>query len=205
MDSYLKKLISEGENQKLDFKYCVSNCKKIARTLSAFANSDGGRLLIGVRDNGSIAGIQTDEEFYMIDTAARLFCRPEIPVSIKQHMAGGKTILEVEVIKGNNKPYLAKDEDGKWLPYFRHHDQNLVANKVLLQVWRKKENRSGVLIRFGKAENSLFDYLWKNGSITLSGFRKIARIPVYRAEKIIGEPYYLQSNNYECLRKRIQI
>ena len=103
MDNYLKKLIAEGENQQLDFKYCISDSRKIARTLSAFANSDGGRLLIGVRDNGSIAGIKSDEEYYMVDTAAHLFCRPEIAFTIKQHITGGKTILEVEVIKGDQK------------------------------------------------------------------------------------------------------
>jgi predicted HTH transcriptional regulator len=62
MDRYLRKLISEGEGQKLDFKYCISDSKKIARTLSAFANTDGGKLLIGVRDNRSIAGVRSDEE-----------------------------------------------------------------------------------------------------------------------------------------------
>ena len=104
----------------------------------------------------------------------------------KQHITGGKTILEVEVIKGNKRPYQAKDENGKWLSYFRHHDQNLVANKVLLQVWRKEEKGSGVLVKFGKAENSLMDYLKKNGSITLSKFRKIARISSYKAESILA-------------------
>jgi predicted HTH transcriptional regulator len=186
MDNYLKKLIGEGENQQLDFKFCVSDSRKIARTLSAFANSDGGRLLIGVRDNGSIAGIKSDEEIYMVDTAAQLFCRPKITFTIKQHMTGGKTIVEVEVIKGNKRPYQAKDENGKWLSYFRHHDQNLVANKVLLQVWRKEGKKSGVLVKFGKVENSLMDYLGKNGSITLSKFRKIARISSYRAESILA-------------------
>ena len=68
MDRHIRELIAEGENQKLDFKYCVSDSRKIARTLSAFANTDGGRLLIGVRDNGSIAGIRSDEEIYMVDT-----------------------------------------------------------------------------------------------------------------------------------------
>jgi predicted HTH transcriptional regulator len=186
MDNYLKKLIAEGENQQLDFKYCVSDSRKIARTLSAFANSDGGRLLIGVRDNGSIAGIRSDEEIYMVDTAAHLFCRPEITYTIKQHVTGGKTIVEVVVIKGNKRPYQAKDENGKWLSYFRHKDQNLVANRVLLQVWRKEEKKSGVLVKFGKAENSLMDYLGKNGSITLSKFRKITRISSYKAESILA-------------------
>lgn len=186
MDNYLKKLIAEGENQYLDFKYCISDSKKIAKTLTAFANSDGGRILIGVRDNGSIAGIKSDEEYYMVDTAAHLFCRPEISFTIKQHMTGGKTILEVEVIKGDKRPYQAKDENGKWLPYFRNHDQNLVANRVLLQVWRKKEKRSGVIVKFGKAENTLMDYLEKNGSITLSRLRKIAGIQAYKAEAILS-------------------
>lgn len=65
MSDYIKKLIEGGENQQLDFKYCVSDSRKIARTLVAFSNTDGGRLLIGVRDNGSIAGIKSDEEIYM--------------------------------------------------------------------------------------------------------------------------------------------
>jgi predicted HTH transcriptional regulator len=186
MANYLKKLIAEGEHQKLDFKYCVSDSRKIARTLSAFANSDGGRLLIGVRDNGSIAGVQSDEEYYMFDAAAQLFCRPKITYTIKQHTIGKKTILEVEVIKGNKRPYQAKNENGKWLSYFRHNDQNLVANRVLLQVWRKEEKGSGLLVKFGKAENSLMDYLADNGSITLSRFRKIAGIPSHRAESILA-------------------
>ena len=186
MDRYLKNLIAEGENQHLDFKYCVSDSRKIARTLSAFANSDGGKLLIGVRDNGSIAGIKSDEEIYMVDTAAHLFCRPEIVFSTKQHIIAGKTVVEVEVSKGDKRPYQAKNEDGRWLSYFRHGDQNLVANRVLLQVWRKEEKKSGVLVKFSKVENSLMDYLAKNGSITLSKFRKIARISSYKAEAILA-------------------
>jgi hypothetical protein len=186
MDGYLRKLIEEGENQYLDFKYCVSDSRKIARTLTAFANSDGGRLLIGVRDNGSVAGIKSDEEYYMVETAALLFCRPEILFNVIQHTTGGKTLLEVVVQKGDKRPYQAKDENGRWLTYFRNNDQNLLANRVLLQIWRKEKKRSGVMVKFGKAENMLMDYLDKNDSITISGFRKLARIPAYKAESILA-------------------
>jgi predicted HTH transcriptional regulator len=186
MDSYIKKLIAKGENQQLDFKFCISDSRKIARTFSAFSNTDGGRLLIGVRDNGSIAGIRSDEEFYMVDTAVQLFCRPAVEFTIKQHILEGKTILEVEVPKGKKRPYKSKDEEGKWVSYFRHNDQNLVANRVLLQVWRKQEKPSGVMVKFGKAENLLMEFLQKNGSITLSKFRKIAGISAYKAESIIA-------------------
>lgn len=186
MDKYLKKLIAEGENQTLDFKYAINDSRKIARAMVAFANTDGGRLLVGVRDNGSIAGIRSDEEMYMVDTAAHLYCRPGINYTLKQHVTEGKTVLEVEVMKGENRPYQVKDEDGRWLAYFRHNDQNLVANRILLQVWRKGEKKKGVIVKFGKAENILMDFLAKNGSITLSMFRKIAKISAYRAEAIIA-------------------
>lgn len=186
MEHFLKQLIADGENLHLDFKYCVSDSRKIARTLSAFANSDGGRILIGVRDNGSIAGIKSDEEMYMVDTAAHLFCRPEITYTTKQHTTGGKTILEVDVLKGTKRPYQVKNENGRWLSYFRNNDQNLLANRVLLQVWRKEGKGRGVLVKFGKAENSLMDYLKENRSVTLSKFRKIARISSYKAEAILA-------------------
>jgi predicted HTH transcriptional regulator len=186
MEHFLKQLIADGENLHLDFKYCVSDSRKIARTLSAFANSDGGRILIGVRDNGSIAGIKSDEEMYMVDTAAHLFCRPEITYTTKQHTTGGKTILEVDVLKGTKRPYQVKNENGRWLSYFRNNDQNLLANRVLLQVWRKEGKGKGILVKFGKAENSLMDYLKENGSVTLSKFRKIARISSYKAEAILA-------------------
>ncbi|HLN20626.1 MAG TPA: ATP-binding protein [Bacteroidales bacterium] len=186
MDNYVRKLIDEGESQTLDFKYAITDSRKIARTLSAFSNTDGGRLLIGVRDNGSIAGIRSDEEMYMVETAALLYCRPDISFTTRQHIAMGKTILEVEVAKGEKRPYQAKDEDGRWVTYFRHKDQNLVANRVLLQVWKKENKPLGVMVRFGKTEKILMDYLSKNGSITLSKFRKISGSSAYRAESILA-------------------
>jgi len=186
VEPYLRKLISEGENQKLDFKFCISDSRKIARTLSAFANTDGGRLLIGVRDNGSIAGIRSDEEYYMVETAVDLFCRPAVEFTIKQHVTGGKTILEVEVKKGEKRPYKAKDEEGKWLTYFRNGDQNLLANRVLLQIWRKEAKPLGVFVKFSKPENQLLDYLQEHGSISISMFRKIAAVPSKKAEAIIA-------------------
>lgn len=186
MDRHLHQLIKEGENQTLDFKYSITDSRKIARSLVAFANTDGGKLLIGVRDNGSIAGIRTDEEYYMVETASHLFCRPEIAYKLKQHFTQGKTILEVDVIKGDKRPYQARDENGRWRSYFRQRDQNLEANRVLLHIWRKQEKSSGVIVKFGKAENTLMNYLATNGSITLSKFRKIAQISAYRAENILA-------------------
>jgi len=59
MSRYIQKLIEEGEHQRLDFKFEITDARRLARTLVAFANTDGGRLLIGVKDNGAVAGVRS--------------------------------------------------------------------------------------------------------------------------------------------------
>lgn len=197
----LKSLIGEGEHQRLDFKYCISDSRKIARTLSAFANTDGGTLLIGVRDNGSIAGVMSDEEYYMIDAAASLYCKPAVTYSMTTHRSGSKTVLEVGVEKGNEPPYLAKGEDGRWLAYVRKGDQNLLANPVIINVWKRSGESRNILIKYRKPESLLFSWLREHKSITLSKFRKIAAIPLFRAEKILTDFILLGIIDYDLTEK----
>ena len=88
MSKYIQSLIDQGENQVLDFKFEISDARKIARTLVAFSNTDGGKLLIGVKDNGKIAGIRSEEEYHMIDAAAELYCRPVVPFKVQKNNSG---------------------------------------------------------------------------------------------------------------------
>lgn len=76
--NYIQQLITEGEHVHQDFKFAISDARKIAKSLSAFANTGGGRLLIGVKDNGKIAGIRSEEELYMIEAAATMYCKPAL-------------------------------------------------------------------------------------------------------------------------------
>ena len=139
MSKYIKNLISTGENQQLDFKFEIDDSKKIARTFVAFANTDGGKLLIGVKDNGKISGIRSEEEYHMIEAAAQMYCRPKINFKSKEWFIDGKTILEVSINKSNKKPHLAPAKDGKWLAWIRVNDQNIQANEVIVKAWRKKK------------------------------------------------------------------
>jgi len=63
---YLLSLIREGEHQQQDFKYRVSDACKLAKSVSAFANTDGGRPLIGLRDDGILSGVRSEEEIFMM-------------------------------------------------------------------------------------------------------------------------------------------
>lgn len=185
MNLPLHKLIQQGEHQKQDFKFCINDSKKIAKSLVAFANTVGGRLLIGVKDNGKIAGIISDEEFYMVEGAAKIYSKPEINFETRQHVVDGKTVLEIIIEESENKPHLAKDESGKWLAYFRKDDENKLANKVMLEVWNKKYSKKGLLINYSDDEKCLLNYLETNDKISVGKFSRIAHISYKKAEKII--------------------
>ena len=59
---YIQNLIEDGEHEQQDFKFKISDARKIARSISAFANHSGGCLLVGVKDNGKVVGIECEEE-----------------------------------------------------------------------------------------------------------------------------------------------
>jgi hypothetical protein len=203
MPDYIKKLIAEGEHQMLDFKFEVSDSRKIARAMVAFANTDGGRLLIGVKDNGSIAGVRTEEEFYMVEGASRLFCKPEIGIKIRQWNVEGKTILEVIVQPGGEKPYRAMDEKGRWRAYLRQRDENFQASRVSCLVWEREKSGAGTFLNFGHAERLLLKHLESHPWITLAGFRRIAGITRERAEDILANFIMLKILDTEYIEQDI--
>ncbi|MEA3444798.1 MAG: ATP-binding protein [Bacteroidota bacterium] len=187
MSQRIKNLIEQGEHQKQDFKFEVSDSKKIAKTLSAFSNTDGGRLLLGVKDNGVIAGVRSEEEFYMIEAAAQLYCKPEVFFTSHKWKMDGKNVLEINIPKDENRrPVLARDDAGKWLPYIRVADQNLVANQVLLKLWQKQKQAAGVFISYSKYERILLEYLNNYKNISLSEYCKIAKVPHRKAQDILA-------------------
>ncbi|PKP29481.1 MAG: ATP-binding protein, partial [Bacteroidetes bacterium HGW-Bacteroidetes-17] len=106
-NKYIKDLIARGEHQQLDFKFEITDSKKIARTLSAFSNTDGGTLLIGVKDNGSITGINSSEEYHMLEAAADMYCTPSISFQAKEWIVDGKPILEIKIAKRTGIPHKA--------------------------------------------------------------------------------------------------
>lgn len=184
-EHYISKLISQGEHQQLDFKFEISDSRKIARSLVAFANSMGGKLLIGVKDNGAIAGIRSDEEKYMVEAAADMFCKPKIQFKSKEWQIEGKTVLEITVPPIEKDICYAKNENGKWLAYHRVDDQTLLVNSTLLKVWKAKKSNKGVKIKYSKTEQVLLSFLKENEFITLTKFSKIARIPRFKAESVL--------------------
>src|SRR5438445_3714703 len=111
----LRKLIIGGESATLDFKKTITSREKIARTMVSFANNRGGRLLIGVADDGAIKGVKSEEEEkYMILQAAHFYCRPQLEPHFEEISVDEKIVVVVEIKESDAKPHYALGEDNKW-------------------------------------------------------------------------------------------
>lgn len=173
----LKSLIREGEHENQDFKYKISNSRKIARTLSSFANTSGGRLLVGVRDNGQIAGVKDEDDIYMIESAADIWLSPKIDIEVFAHSIDGKLVWEVVVPEGKEKPYNVEEETGMFA-YYRDGDQNFAANAVLKEIWRQDaRNESRHPLPFSEKEKRLIQYIKDYSEVSVSKASKVMELP----------------------------
>lgn len=186
-EHHIQDLIQEGEHQMLDFKFEISDSRRIARSLAAFANTNGGRLLVGVKDNGAIAGVRSDEEIHMIQAAAEMYCQPKVEYTTEEWEINGKTVLEVIIPKDKHHKHKAPDNQGVYKIFVRVKDENLVADSVLIKVWKADKFARPAKIAFTDTETLLLHYLREHGEITLKEFQELAHISKRKAEAILAD------------------
>jgi len=182
----LKKLIFEGEGVSLDFKKTISSCEKIARTMTAFANNKGGRLLIGVADDGTIKGVKSEEEEkYMITRAAHLFIKPALEPTFEEVYNDDKLVLIVDIPASNIKPHYALAEDGKWWVYVRVKDKSVLASKIVVDVLKHSSSEQGVMIEYSESEKALLTYLENDNRATIKDICQLLNLTRKRAQRVL--------------------
>jgi len=187
---YIARLIAEGEHETQDFKFAISDARKIARSLSAFANHKGGRLLVGVKDNGSIAGLRTEEDIYVIEQAAEMYCRPPQQLRFSAFAAeGGAIVLKAEIDPSPTRPVQAQEPDGHWRTYIRVADENIVASPLMVRSWKRIKAGEPQLLSFSNSERMLLDMLAGGNTATVKEFMFKAHISQRAAEEIAVSLY----------------
>ena len=182
----IKKLIFDGEGVTLDFKKTITSCEKIARTMVSFANNKGGRLLIGVADDGTIKGVKSeDEERYMITKAAELYARPALEPSFEEVYIDDKLVLVVEIEESHTKPHYSLAEDGKWWVYVRVKDKSVLASKIVVDVLKRAADEKGVLIEYSNKEKALLEYLEKMERINIQEYCELQKLSRRNAQRIL--------------------
>ncbi len=182
----LRKLILEGEGVSLDFKKTITSCEKIAKTMVSFANNRGGKLLIGVADDGSIKGVKSeDEERYMITKAAHFYSRPALDPIFEEVYYDDKVVLVVDIEESDTKPHYALGDDGKWWVYVRTKDKSVLASKIVVDVLKRADNKEGVLIEYSSKEKGLLEYLDAHERITVKEYCALLNLSRRRAQRIL--------------------
>ncbi len=182
----VRRLILEGEGVTLDFKKTITSCEKIAKTMVSFANNKGGRLLVGVSDDGTINGVKSeDEENYMLTKAAHFFCKPALEPIFQEIYIDDKIILVVEIKKSEMKPHYALGDDKKWWVYIRVNDKSVLASKVVVEVLKRENNDQGVFLEYTSKEKALLEYLEENQRITSREYSHMLNLSSRRSQRIL--------------------
>ncbi|MEN8139094.1 MAG: ATP-binding protein [Bacteroidota bacterium] len=184
---HILKLIAEGEHQQLDFKYAITDMRKIAKTLSAFANTDGGRLLIGVKDNGRIKGCRMQEEKHMIEFAADEYCFPKLDIDYAEWQIEGKNVLEIIVSEGKNKPYFAIDIDKNKTAYSRIRDEVVPMHSVLFKALKSTKKKKSKTFKFTETEKKILSYINENHELELEDIISISGVSKFKTEWILAD------------------
>lgn len=184
---YILNLIEEGEHVHQDFKFQISDARKIARSISAFANNDGGRLLIGVKDNGVAAGIRNEEDVYMIETAAEMYCSPAVKVEMTAYNVDAHiVVLKADIPKALRPPVMVKEAEGAMRAYYRVKDENMAAPEMLLRAWEYYNNRNGSLLQLDARQKLLLTILESEGEVSLERYLTRSHSSRSQALDLIG-------------------
>ena len=121
-----------GESKNVEYKVTVpEKSEKYMKTVVAFANTQGGRLVIGVDDKThQVVGVDNDNLFLVMDLLANAIsdsCEPQIIPDIEPQTVNGKTIIVVTVEAGKNRPYYIKSKGKEKGTYVRIAGTSRVA------------------------------------------------------------------------------
>lgn len=173
----LSQLISLGEGKHLEFKHRVPGGDRIAREVIALANSEGGRILLGVSDDGTIAGVRdAAEEEFALRRALERHSRPVVDYEIERvRVPSNQYVIVVTVHESERKPHVLV-QGGNGAPdtaYVRVEDKSIEASPEALRLMHAEEEPSGVTFEFGEREQMLMRYLDDYGRITVGQYASL--------------------------------
>lgn len=181
----LKKLAAEGEGLQLEFKRKAAYPEKIVRELIAFANTEGGTLLIGVDDDKSIPGVKyPDEEAHVVRESLTKHCKP--PLAYHESVIGiseNRFVVRFDVPPSTKRPHYLALEKGNRSTFVRVNDMSIKASVEMEEIVRRSKKKRDIHFTFGEQEKSLMEYLDNHHTISLAEYRKLSGLNRFQASR----------------------
>ena len=128
--------IKNGESKTLELKEKLPDNKSIAKTVIAFANTGGGKIIVGINDKLKITGVDANSVYALKDKIASVIfdsCSPDILPEIYTININGKLLLVIEIFRGNLMPYFLKSEEKTDGVYIRVGATNRKASPQIIE------------------------------------------------------------------------
>lgn len=184
----IPEMVAEGEHEHQDFKFAISDARKIARSISAFANNDGGRLIIGVKDNGVIAGVRNEEDIFVVEQAAERYCRPAQAPTFRAYRIEGVHVIVAEIGKAAERPVSVVEESGLLKAYYRVADENIAAHPLMVRAWELRSSPVSMAFALDGNHTLLLDLVARHGKIADTREAAIAlHISQAQADAIVAD------------------
>lgn len=132
-------LIKAAEGKTLEFKQDLSSPRNLLKTVVAFANTAGGRVIIGVQDKTrKVMGIEHPlEEEERICSLIADSISPRLVPNVELTTIDGKTLLVIEVFLSNSRPHYLRSEGPETGVYVRLGSTNRQADRELIAELRR--------------------------------------------------------------------
>ena len=184
----LEQLVALGEGISVEFKRRVPQPERIAKELVALTNTHGGRIVLGVDDDGTILGIDhASEEEFLLRQAIEAHCRPPVNYQTERVVVEPRCdVLVVRIPESSMKPHrVITDGDEEGSAYVRVEAKSVEASAETMEELQEQKDRSGVTFEFGETESLLMRYLDDYGRISVSRLAQLADIPPERASQTL--------------------
>ncbi len=186
----LIEIIEQGECSTVEFKRKIASPQKIAKEISAFANTKGGYLLIGVDDDRSIIGVHSEkDDVDNILFACEFFLDPPLIPKITIMNLYNREIIVAYINESQTKPHkLVKDPDAKQpekRAYIRVGEKSVMASREMSRVLASTTDDKPLRMIVGDMEKRLFIYLEKHERATVKDFARLVNISKRRAERLM--------------------
>jgi len=182
----IHKIAKQGEGLKVEFKKKAAFPEKIVRELIALANTEGGYLLIGVDDDGTVSGQRfIEEEVFVMEKAISDFIKPKLEYQLHiLKLNQKKGIAVFSISKSENRPHFLM-EDNRKKAFVRVKDRSIQASREMWEILRRGRIPKDMVFTYGEKENILIKTLHDKGRITLKEFQDLAKLPRFMASKTL--------------------
>lgn len=178
-------LLKLGEGLTVEFKRTIDSPFKIAKTISSFANTSGGTLLIGIGNDGALLGINSElAELQKLEKAITQLIENPMIISFQTEDLDGRKIIRVEIEESENKPHYAVSEKNQRIIYIRVKDKSVPIPKLLIQGEGDEDTEKLLATRHVK---TLISYLKSTDTVTARAFSRIINISEKRAERMLND------------------